>query len=43
MVVVDATRRVEDQYNAMFVLEQLERAGQWYTANLPTCITQMYT
>lgn len=27
MVVVDATRKVDRQYNTMFVLEQLERAG----------------
>lgn len=27
MVVVDATRNVDKQYNAMFVLEQLEQAG----------------
>jgi len=32
MVVVDATRNVDRQYNAMFVLEQLERAGAGWTA-----------
>jgi hypothetical protein len=34
MVVVDATRNVDRQYNAMFVLEQLERAGadEWPNA-----------
>ena len=27
VVVVDATRKLEDQFNALFVFEQLERSG----------------